>query len=404
MHNDRRINRKSLLRSRIAVSLAFAINGLIYANWTGRLPRLQQIYGMDNGQTGFVLTSLAVGALIAMPLAGFLIVRYGSRRLSVASTIAFIIAVPLLGYMPGYAGLLLLAPLVGMSTGVMDVAMNAQAVEVEKLWGSPITSSFHAFFSAGMFAGAGTAAAFIALGYDPGPHLLIVSVLTCFLSAYALRHFLADEPVEEATGQGSGGNRFSSAIVLLGLASLCTMIGEGSMADWTPLYMTRVTGSAEAIAPLGQAAFSGAMLLGRSFGDYTRGRTGSRTVIVGGAALALAGVLFAIVFPYPVTAIAGFGMVGLGLANVVPVLFSQASRVPGLRSGVGISSVSTIGYSAFLWGPPLIGFVSDYQNALLPEGIGPFAGVEGLRVGLGVVAILMILLIGLGTFFLRVYD
>ena len=358
---------------------------------------------MDNGQTGFVLTSLAVGALLAMPLAGFLIVRYGSRRLAIASTVAFIIAVPLLGYMPGYAGLLLLAPLVGMSTGVMDVAMNAQAVEVEKLWQRPITSSFHAFFSAGMFAGAGTAAVFIALGYEPGPHLLIVSLLTCCLSAYALRYFLADDPVPAAP-DSPGGSRFSTAIVLLGLASLCTMIGEGSMADWTPLYMTRVAGSAEAVAPLGQAAFSGAMLLGRSFGDYTRGRTGSRAVIVGGAALALAGVLLAILLPYPATAIAGFGMVGLGLANVVPVLFSQASRVPGLRSGVGISSVSTIGYSAFLWGPPLIGFVSDYQNTLLPGGIGPFAGVEGLRVGLGVVALLMVALIGLGAFFLRVYD
>ena len=358
---------------------------------------------MDNGQTGFVLTCLAIGALIAMPLAGFLIVRYGSRRLAIASTVAFIIAVPLLGYMPGYLGLLLLAPAVGMSTGIMDVAMNAQAVEVEKLWGSPITSSFHAFFSAGMFAGAGTAVAFIALGYEPGPHLLLISVLTCLLSAYALLHFLADDPVPTTTAAG-GESRFSTAIVLLGLASLCTMIGEGSMADWTPLYMTRVTGSAEAIAPLGQAAFSGAMLLGRSFGDYTRGRTGSRAVIVGGAAVALVGVLLAILFPSPAVAITGFGMVGLGLANVVPVLFSQASRVPGLRSGVGISSVSTIGYSAFLWGPPLIGFVSDYQNSLFPGGIGPFAGVEGLRVGLGVVAVLMLLLVGLGAFFLRVYD
>ena len=197
---------------------------------------------------------------------------------------------------------------------------------------------------------------------------------------------------------------FTTAIILLGLASLCTMIGEGAMADWTPLFMTRVTGSAESVAPLGQAAFSGAMLIGRAFGDFIRSRLGSRVVIVGGALISLAGVLLAILLPLPGVAIAGFGLVGLGLANVIPVVFSQASRVPGLRSGVGISSVSTIGYSAFLWGPPLIGFVADYQNALLPSGIGPFAGVEGLRVGLGVVALLMFVLFLLAAFFLQVED
>ncbi|PPK86312.1 putative MFS family arabinose efflux permease [Neolewinella xylanilytica] len=393
----------SLLRTRIAVALAFAINGLVYANWTSRLPRLQELYGIDNGQTGFVLTSLAVGSLIAMPLAGYLIVKNGSRRLAVVSTVGFILVVPLMAYMPGYAGLLLLMPLVGISTGVMDVAINAQAVEVEKLWGQPITSSFHACFSGGMFVGAGIAAAFIYLGMDLGPHFLVISLITSLLSIYALRNFLNDGP-DAGPEIGPGAGRFGLAIVLLGLASLCTMIGEGAMADWTPLYMTRVTGSTEAIAPFGQAAFSGAMLLGRSFGDGIRGRLGSRIVIVGGALVALVGVMAAILYPVPAVAIAGFGLVGLGLSNIIPVVFSQASRVPGLRSGVGISSVSTIGYSAFLWGPPAIGFVSDYQNALLPGGIGPFDGVVGLRVGLGVVALLMVLLFILSAFYLRVED
>ena len=358
---------------------------------------------MDNGQTGFLLTCLAVGGLLAMPLAGFLIVRNGSRRLAVGSTILFIVAVPLMAFMPSYYALLAVVPLVGISTGVMDVAMNAQAVEVEKLWGTPITSSFHACFSAGMFLGAGTAAGFIALGYDVGPHLLIISGITCFLSAYALRYFLEDEP-EAASADGPGGRRFGTAIVLLGLASLCTMIGEGSMADWTPLYMTRVTGSPEYLAPFGQAAFSGAMLAGRAVGDRLRAGLGSRYVIVGGAALALVGVLAAILVPIAPVAIVGFGLVGLGLSNVIPVVFSQASKVPGLRSGVGISSVSTIGYSAFLFGPPLIGFLSDYQNALLPAGLPGFAGVAGLRVGLGFVALLMLVLLLLAVRYLRVED
>ncbi|MBB4077587.1 MFS family permease [Lewinella aquimaris] len=361
------------------------------------------MYDIDNGETGFVLTSLAVGALLAMPLAGYLIVRNGSQQLSIVSTLVFILSVPAMAYMPGYLGLLILMPLIGVATGVMDVAINAQSVEIERLWGKPITSSFHACFSGGMFLGAGTAALFIYLGFDLGHHLLAVSVIALLVAAVSLPYFLRDDPAA-AVDSGGNGSKFGLAIILLGIASLCTMIGEGAMADWTPLYMTRVTGSEEALAPMGQAAFSGAMLVGRSVGDYVRARIGSLSVVRIGAFLSFLGVSAAILFPTPLVSILGFGLVGLGLANIVPVIFSEASKVPGLRPGVGISSVSTIGYSAFLFGPPLIGFVSDYQNSLLPQGMAFFPGVEGLRVGLGLVALLMAVLLGLAVFYLRVDD
>ncbi len=386
------------------MALAFAINGFVYANWTSRLPRLQEIYGMDNGETGFVLTALALGALIAMPLAGYLIVRNGSRKLTIVSTLCFVICVPIIAFLPGYWYLLAVMPLLGIGTGVMDVAMNAQAVEVERLWGRPITSSFHACFSGGMFVGAGAAAGFIGLGYDLGAHLLAVLAIALGVAAFSLRNLLPDErDVGENTASGPG-STFTFTIVLLGIAALCTMIGEGAMADWTPLYMTRVSGAAEALAPLGQAAFSGAMFLGRALGDPLRARLGSLWVVRGGGMLALTGILAAILYPAPAVAIAGFGAVGLGLANIIPVVFSEASKVPGLRPGVGISSVSTIGYAAFLFGPPIIGFVADVQNAALPGGLPLLAGVEGLRVGLGVVALLMVVLTGLAFTFLRIRD
>lgn len=386
------------------MALTFAINGFIYANWTSRLPRLQEMYGIDNGQTGFALTALAVGALLAMPLAGYLIVRNGSQRLTVYATLAFILVVPVMGYLPAYWALLLWMPLIGVSTGVMDVAMNAQAVDVERLWGQPITSSFHACFSGGMFVGAASAAGFIYFGLDLGEHLLAVAVLTLMAAGFALRNLLSDEVSEEAQSTGGSSSNFSLAIVILGIASLCTMIGEGSTADWSPLYLTRVTGSDEALAPIGQAALSGGMFAGRAMGDYIRRLVGSLAVVRGGALLGLIGICAAILIPTTTVAIAGFGLVGLGLSNVIPVVFSQASKVPGLRPGVGISSVSTIGYSAFLFGPPIIGFISDYQNSLLPEGMALFPGIAGLRVGLGFVALLLLVLLGLSYFYLRVED
>lgn len=393
----------SLLRTRVAVALLFAINGFVYANWTSRLPRLQEVYGMDNGQTGFVLTALALGALVAMPLAGYLIVRNGSRKLAVWFTISFVLSVPIIAFLPGYWALILVMPIVGFSTGVMDVAMNAQAVDVEKLWGKPITSSFHACFSGGMFLGAGCSAGFIALGLDLREHMIVLTVISLGFSLYGIRHLLVDQAVE-GEGEAAPASNFGSAIIILGVAALCCMLGEGAMADWTPLYMTRITGSSEMLAPIGQAAFSGAMFLGRGLGDIARHRLGSIEVVRGGALLALVGICLAVFIPTVTVAIIGFGLVGLGLSNIIPVVFSAASRVPGLSPGVGISSVSTIGYAAFLFGPPLIGFVSDYQNSLLPEGIAFLPGIAGLRVGLGLVIVLMGILLGVAVLYLKVED
>ncbi len=383
-----------LARSRTAVATIFAVCGCLYANWTSRLPRLQTLYDIDNGQTGFALTALAVGAVLGMPVAGYLIVRNGSRRITLAAAFFFIAALPLMAYMPGYYGLLLVMPLLGIGTGTMDVAMNAQAVAVEEKWGSPITSSFHAAFSIGMFGGAGVAAAMIWAGFDVGPHLVLVSGAMAVVVFLCIPHLIMDEPAGAETG-GSSRPYFGSGILLLGMASLCCMIGEGSMADWTPLYMTRVTGAAESLAPIGQAAFSGAMVTGRIFGDWIRHRLGSALVIRGGALLAMAGLVLVIFYPLPAAAIAGFAMVGLGLSNIVPIVFSTASKVPGLAPGVGISSVSFLGYSGFLVGPPVIGFVADWQNnsQWLP-------GVEGLRLGLGFVLGLMVVLLGL-SFWVR---
>lgn len=365
---------------------------------------MQELYRIDNGETGFALTTLAIGALLAMPLAGFLIVRNGSRKLTIVSTIAFLLTVPVMAFLPGYYALLLWMPLIGVSTGVMDVAMNAQAVDIERLWSQPITSSFHACFSGGMFLGAAFSAGFIYLGFDLGQHLLAASALMLLVSAYALRYLLVDEVDEVVTSDSKRSSNFSMAIVILGIASLCTMIGEGSTADWAPLYLTRVTGSSEAVGPIGQAALSGGMFIGRAVGDYIRRLAGSLAVVRGGTFLALTGILAAIFIPTTAVAIAGFGLVGLGLSNVIPVVFSQASKVPGLRPGVGISSVSTIGYSAFLFGPPIIGFISDYQNSLLPEGMWLFPGVAGLRVGMGFVALLLLVLLGLSYFYLRIRE
>lgn len=386
--------------ARIAVAVIFALNGLLYANWTSRLPRLQEIYGIDNGKTGFALTCLAIGALVGMPLTGVLIVRHGSRMLTSVSIVMVAVIIPFMAFMPSYVGLLLVMPVFGLFTGMTDIAMNAQAIVIEEGMKKPLMSSFHAYFSVGMFVGAGIAAGLITLGLDAGPHLLTVSGASLIISLWCVRQLLPDAPVESTTGGGKV-RKFSLIIVYLGAAAFCCMLAEGSMADWTPLYMIKVTMSPESFGPIGQAAFSGAMVVGRFTGDWLRTRLGAAAIIRGGAVAAIVGLGLAIFFPSPAISVIGFAFVGLGLSNIVPIVYSISGKIPGLPAGVGISSVSTLGYSGFLVGPPIIGYVADYQNALLATDGSWLPGVLGLRVGLGFVLFLMVILLLLALFVLK---
>lgn len=398
-------------RARLAVSLIFAINGFLYANWTSRIPRLQELYQIDNSQLGFVLLAMSMGGLVTMPLTGFVIVKLGSRKLTTLMLFIFISFCPFLAFMPAYVALLVMAVLIGMSTGALDIAMNAQAIIVEDGLKKPIMSSFHAIFSMGMLVGAATASGFIGLGADVMTHLPIVSALAIVVALWCVRQLLEDDPAANATEDvpANSGFRFHRVIVLLGLSAFCCMMGEGAMSDWTPVYMLRIAGSPEQWAPIGQAAFSGAMMTGRLGGDWARGKFGSLSLIRYGGLLALAGLSIALFFPFPVTAFIGFLLVGLGLSNVVPIAYSISGKIPGVAPGVGISSVTTIGYAGFLFGPPVIGFISDWHNEAMERGINPVewwmnGSWRGLQFGLGFILILFVILVIIAFFFLQIDD
>ncbi len=396
-------------RARLAVSLIFAINGFLYANWTSRIPSLQTLYDIGNSQTGMVLLTLSLGSLIAMPLAGYFIVKVGSRRITAAMLLLFICTCPLLALMPSVLALMLAGMLIGMSTGSLDVAMNAQAIVVEEGLGKPIMSSFHAIFSMGMLAGAGTSSLAITLGLGLANHLLLVAVLVLPLAFWCIRQLLPEPAITpstatETTEQQRKGFRFHPTLFLLGITAFCCMMGEGAMADWTAAYMLRVAQSPEQLAPLGQAAFSGAMMIGRLGGDRARGRYGSLILIRLGAVIALTGLSVALFFPSPLLAFTGFLLVGLGLSNIVPIAYSISGKLPGIPSGVGISSVTTIGYTGFLFGPPLIGFITDYFQGGIERGqtlLWWMGGSwQGLQFGLGFILILFSLLCFIAFFFL----
>lgn len=351
--------------ARWAVAAIFFLNGFIYANWIARLPHIQTMFGLSNGRLGLCLLLLSVGALIAMPFSGWLIMRHGSRRQTAMSALMFCLLTPLIPFMPTSVALMALFLLMGMATGTLDVAMNAQAVLVEQKTGRPIMSSFHAIFSAGMMLGAGSSALFTKYGVSLSLHLLVIIGLALLVLSQIVPRFLSEDHAGSSPAAGSGDTGFrmpDRRLWSLGLIAFCCMMGEGAMADWSTNYLARVVKARPEIAPLGLAAFSLAMMSGRFLGDRLRQSLGDRLLLTASGLIATIGLSFALSAAHPVAVIVGFFFVGLGLAVIVPIAYSSAGNTPGLAPGLGISMVTTIGYSGFLFGPPLIGFLADWQS------------------------------------------
>ncbi len=362
--------------SRIAVKLVFFINGFIHANLAARFPRVQELFSIDNGTLGFVLLSSSVGALFAMPFTGWLIIRNGSRRITIFSVFLYCIFVPLVPLMPGIIGLVILFFIMGLTAGMLDVSMNSQAVMVEKIHEKPIMTSFHALFSIGMVAGAFCGALFVKLEATLFMHLSTVVALSIAGAAWARYHLIHDKPKEKEV-DGPAFRLPNAAMVSIGVIAFCCMLGEGAMADWSTNYMENIAKAPAALAPIGLSAFALAMTIGRFFGDSARLKLGDRKLMVMCGLVSIFGILIMLAFNDPYSVIAGLFIIGIGLSSIVPIAYSIAGNSKNLPPGVGLAMVTTVGYSGFLFGPPLIGLLANWQS---------------LRIALMLVAVLFIIM------------
>jgi MFS family permease len=347
----------SLLPARLAVKIIFFLNGFAHANYYSRLPRIQDQFQIDKGTLGVVLFSSALGALLAMPFTGWLVVRNGSRTIGLFSVTMYCIMVPLIPVCPNLVSLLVVFFLLGVSSGMLDVAMNAQAVMIEQRWGKPIMTSFHAFFSIGMALGAGAGSLFSMMETSLLTHFMTITVLNIIIITISRFYMLRDKP--EGKHEGPPFRIPSGALVGVGLIAFCSMWGEGAMADWSTIYMENFANAKEALAPIGLAAFAGAMTIGRLIGDAARLKFGDKKLVTVCGVISSGGLLIAILFANPFTVIAGFFIVGIGLATIVPIAYSIAGNSKQLPSSVALGMVTTVGYSGFLLGPPVMGFLAD---------------------------------------------
>jgi len=365
MNHISTVTPRSIDAARWAISTVFLLNGAGIGLWAAHVPTVQARMGIDTGMLSMVLLTVAGGALLAMPLMGGLTGRWGTRRMVLLSGFAFAAMTPLIMGAPSLPLLFIAAFLFGVSNGALDVAMNANASEVETARGLPTMSSFHGFFSLGGLFGAGIGGLLVGQGLGHGQGALMVGVVTAVvlaLSAPRVMGFAATH------GAGSHFSLPRGAALGLGLLALLCFAVEGALVDWSALLMQERTGATPASAALGFSAFSIAMAACRFAGDRLIVRFGAlRIMVVGGLAM-FAGLALAVASTHFVLSAVGFALVGLGAANVVPLLFGAAARIPGMSAGNGVAAVATLGYGGLLLAPPVLGWVAMHSSIMVALG------------------------------------
>lgn len=346
-------------RARWATAAIFLVNGAVIGTWAAHIPLVETRLAISHATLGVALLVMAAGALIAMPLTGGLTARLGSAPVIRGAMAALLVALPLPLTAPSLAILMTALFFLGAANGALDVAMNAHGVLVERRIGRAIMSSLHGMWSVGGLAGAGLAALLFPL-VAPFAQVAVAWVALTCTALLALRFLL---PAGEDRGVAEdGGVSFAwprKATIGLGLLCFLALSSEGAILDWSALHLDGRFDLGPGFAATGYAAFSAAMASSRFLGDWMRGRFGAAALVRWSALLAAAGLVLALTGPWPVLAVAGFALVGLGLANLVPVFFGAAGRLPGEQTGGAIAAVATFGYTGFLLGPPVIGFAAD---------------------------------------------
>ncbi|UJD81116.1 MFS transporter [Serratia rubidaea] len=349
----------------IATRIAFFVSGLGMAAWAPLVPFAKLRLNLDDGSLGLLLLCIGAGSLLAMPLTGLLTGKLGCRRVILLAGLALCIDLPLLVLMDSTPGMGLALLLFGAAIGMIDVAMNIQAVIVERASGRAMMSGFHGFFSVGGIAGAGGVSLLLWLGLSPLAAVLATVLTIVLLLALAQKNLLRDSDAQD------GGPLFvlpRGWVMFIGALCFIMFLAEGSMLDWSALFLTTLRGVEHSQAGLGYALFSIAMTIGRLNGDRVVNALGRYKMLLIGSLCAAVGLALAVVCDSAAIALLGFMLVGLGASNVVPILFSAAGNQHDMPANLAIASVTTLGYAGILAGPALIGFIAQVSSLTVAFG------------------------------------
>ncbi|HVV07827.1 MFS transporter [Amycolatopsis sp.] len=358
-------------RARAGVSVVFAVCGASFATWASRVPAVQQQAGASTGELAIALFGLAAGSVLALAAAGPLITKIGSRRAAVLGVLVLGTGLGVVVLAHDVAALTAALIWLGVGNSVLDVSMNAHAARVEDRYGRPIFAGFHAFWNIGGLVGSGVSALAAAARVPVAVHFPAAGLvaLTVGLCAVLTRFFTTPD-----TGQGGPALVRPGRVLLpLGVIAFCGFVAEGAVNDWSAVYLTDIGGASGSAASLGYFAFSSTMIFIRLIADRTSDRVGAARLMRVAAAVTAGGFVLLAAVPQPAVGVAGFAVLGLGVAAIVPLAWSAAGRARPEAPAMAISAVATCGYLGFLVGPVLI---------------GGLAGVIGLRLAMLTVAAL----------------
>jgi MFS family permease len=365
-------------RAYAAVAAAFLIHSTVSGTWAPRLPAIKESLDLSDGELGTALVGLAIGLVVGTRLAGVPVDRFGSRPMMRAGFPLLAATLLLPGLAESGATLFAALLVLGIASGALDVAMNAQGIEVERRLGRPILSGLHGLWSVGLGIGAGVAA--IAAAIDAGPleHFAVVAAVLATASLVFLRGLLpADRPPAEGREEPHVPVPWTPALALLGVIAFCSFVGEGAASDWSAVYLTQELDSSPALGAVAFAAFAVTMAIARFAADPLRAKLGNVVLVRGGSLTAAAGLGLALLVHEPAAGIAGFALLGLGLAPVVPIAFSAAGDLDRRATGVLVGRVATIGYVGSVAGPIMIGWLAEFTS---------------LRASLGLVVVLAVVI------------
>jgi MFS family permease len=345
---------------RIATAAFFFISGFGYTTWASRIPSIQRDLHLNEAQLGTALFALPVGLLATMPLTGRLLRAYSSSRIMLFGALLFNLMLGLLGYAVHYWEFILVLLCFGSSRNLLNLSMNTEGVSVQGLYKKSIITTFHAIWSCAGFAGAALGYLMVANHVLPVWHLLSVSTTLVVLSICFAPFTLQQQPqqLEKKT-------LFSlpdKTLINLSLICFSSMACENIMYDWSGIYMDKAVHSTHATATAAFVVFMTTLTISRFAGDKIVGRFGVKLLMQCSGVLIVTGFLLAVLFPYVLTTIIGFGLVGIGTSCIVPLCFSEAGKSTTMAKGPAIAAVSTVGYFGFLVVPPMVGYVAQALN------------------------------------------
>jgi MFS family permease len=345
--------------ARLAVAMIFLMHGVLIGGWVPHIPLAKEELGVGTGVFGWLLLALAAGGVLAMPVAGVLIHRFGSATVCRFSGLAMCVAFALPIYAASELTLAFALLLFGAALGTLDVAMNAHGVAVERQLGRAVMSAFHGWYSVGAAIGSGLG------GLIVGSLGETAHVTATLSSAAAMLTFSSRLLLPSEVDRGQSGSHFAwptGPTLALGALAFLALLIEGATLDWSALYLRQIVGASVAIAGLGFVAFSTGMAATRFAGDRLRMRFGSVSLVFGSALALAAGLAAAMTVSHPLLSVLAFAVAGVGVGNIAPVLFAGGGRAEPNAPGRGIAAVTTMGYSGFLVGPPLIGMVAEWTG------------------------------------------